>query len=162
MTIKNELKQKKENAMVYTVKFTGEESTRIKIKEEYEAIPINGLDLFKWCATVGAIIQDADEIDLNKEYIFEYIGTGTYIVTEFKKDDYKYKYCVILPLRTGVAKDLLGNRVFYCIPNDIKVDILDDETKKKIHEIDLNLINFVDPKDIYYSEEDGITNMWLG
>ena len=45
--------------------------------------------------------------------------------------------------------------------NNGKVDILDDETKKKIHEIDLNLINFVNPKDIYYSEEDGITNMWL-
>ena len=31
MNIKNDLKQKKENAMVYTVKFTGEESTRVKI-----------------------------------------------------------------------------------------------------------------------------------
>jgi len=48
--IKEELKQKKENAMVYTVKFSGDESTRIKIREEYEAIPINGLDLLKCCA----------------------------------------------------------------------------------------------------------------
>ena len=160
MTIKEELKQKKLNAMVYTVKFSGDESTRIKVREEYEAIPINGLELLKCCAAVGFMVKNFDEIELTKEYTLEFIGIGTYIATEFKKDD-KYKYCVILPLRTGVAKDLLGNRVFYCISNDVKVDILDDETKKKIHEIDLNLINFVDYKDIYYSEEDGIINMWL-
>jgi len=54
--------------MVYTVKFTGEESTRIKIREEYETIPINGLDLLKCCAAVGFMIKNFDEIELKRIY----------------------------------------------------------------------------------------------
>jgi len=154
MTIKDELKQKKENAMVYTVKFSGEESTRIKVREEYDAIPINGLDLLKCCAAVGFMIKNFDEIDLNKEYILEFIGIGTHIVTEFKKDD--YKYCAILPLRTRTAKDILGNKVFNCKINNGKVDILDDNTERKIHEIELDKVQFVRPEEFYYKEDNTI------
>ena len=156
MNIKDELKQKKENAMIYTIKFTGEESTRIKIQEEYEAIPINGLDLLKCCAAVGFMIKNFDEIELNKEYTLEFIGIATHIATEFKKDD--YKYCVILPLRTGTAKDILGNRVFNCKINNGKVDILDDNTERKIHEIELDKVQFVKPEEFYRQED---TTMWM-
>ena len=155
MTIKDELKQKKENAMVYTVKFTGEESTRIKIREEYEAMPINGLDLLKCCAAVGFMIKNFDEIELNKEYTLEFIGIATHIATEFKKDD--YKYCVLLPIRTGTAKEILGNRVFNCEIKDGKVDILDDNTEK-IHEIELDKVQFVRTEEFYRHED---TTMWL-
>ena len=156
MNIKDELKQKKENAMVYTVKFTGEEPTRIKIREEYEAIPINGLDLLKCCAAVGFMIKNFDEIELNKEYTLEFIGIGTHIATEVKKDD--YKYCVLLPIRIGTAKDILGNRVFNCKINNGKVDILDDNTERKIHEIELDKVQFVRPEEIYRKED---TTMWM-
>ena len=154
--IKEELKQKKENAMVYTVKFSGDESTRIKIREEYEAIPINGLDLLKCCATIGAMIKNADEIDVNKEYFLEFIGIGTYIAMEVRED--LYEYCTILPLRTGTAKEILGNRVFNCKINNGKVDILDDNYEIKIHEIELDKVQFVKPEEIYRQED---TTMWL-
>jgi len=147
MTIKEELKQKKENAMVYTVKFTGEESTRIKIREEYEAMPINGLDLLKCCAAVGFIIKNFDEIELNKEYTLEFIGIGTYIAMEVRED--LYEYCTILPLRIGTAKDILGNRVFNCKINNGKVDILDDNYEIKIHETELDKVQFVKPEEFY-------------
>ena len=156
MNIKDELKQKKENAIVYTVKFAGEESTRIKIQEEYKATPINGLDLFKWCATVGAIIQNVDEIDINKKYVLEFTGMGTHIATEVNKD--KYKYCAILPLRAEIAKDILGNRVFNCKINNGKVDILDDNYEIKIHEIELDKVQFVKSEEFYRQED---TTMWM-
>ena len=154
MTIKEELKQKKLNAMVYTVKFSGDESTRIKVREEYEAIPINGLDLLKCCAATGFMVKNFDEIDLNKKYTLEFIGIGIHIATEFKKDD--YKYCVLLPIRTGTAKDILGNKVFNCEINNGKVDILDDNTERKIHEIELDKVQFVRTEEFYYKEDNTI------
>lgn len=156
MKIKNELENKKEKAMVYTTNFTDDNQDKIKIRKETEAIPISGLDLFKWCAFVGARIQNAEEINLDKEYILEFIGMGAYIATEFKKD--KYKYCVILPLRTGVVKDFLGNQVFHCVTENGKVDILDDSGSKKIYETELNNVVLVEP-DKFYCKDD--LTMWL-
>lgn len=89
MNFKNQLENKKEKAMVYTMGTNDDESIKVKIREEYEAIPINGLDLFKWCAFVGARIQNAEEIKLDKEYILEFIGCGTYIATEITKRKYE-------------------------------------------------------------------------
>ena len=156
MTIRDELKQKRENAMVYTLGFTHNRFTRCKIREEYEAMPINGLDLLKCCATIGAMIKNADEIDVNKEYFLEFIGIGTYIAMEVRED--LYEYCTILPLRTGTAKEILGNRVFNCKINNGKVDILDDNTERKIHEIELDKVQFIKPEEFYRQED---TTMWL-
>jgi len=156
MTIRDELKQKRENAMVYTLGFIHNGFTRYKIREDYEAIPINGLDLLKCCATIGFMIKNADKIDVNKEYILEFIGMSTYIAIEIKKE--QYKYCVILPLRIGTAKEILGNRVFNCKINNGKVDILDNNIERKIHEIDLNGVQFVKPEEFYRQED---TTMWM-
>jgi len=100
--------------------------------------------------------SNVDEINLNKEYILEFIGCATHIAIEVKKDD--YKYCAILPLRTGVSKDILGNRVFNCEINNGKVNIIDDNGKTKIHEIGLDKVQFVKPEE-FYREED--TTMWM-
>ena len=156
--MKNKLIKMAEKAKVYTLKFDGDsDAVRVKIREKYDAVPINGLNLLKWCASVGAMIQNVDEIDLNKKYTLEFIGIGTHIATEFKKDD--YKYCAILPLRTGKAKDILGNRVFNCeINNDKVVNILDDNGKNKIHEIGLDKVQFVKPEEFYRQED---TTMWM-
>ena len=40
------------------------------------------------------------------------------------------KYCVVLPLRTGEVKEILGNRVFHCVIKDNNVEILDDNSEK--------------------------------
>jgi len=158
MTIRDKLKQMRENAMVYTLGFTHNGFTRYKIREEYEAIPIDGLDLLKCCAAIGFMIKNADKIDVNKEYVLEFIGIGTHIVTEIKKNQYDYKYCTILPLRTGTAKDILGNRVFNCKINNGKVDILDDNYEIKIHEIELDKVQFVKPEEFYRQKD---TTMWM-
>ena len=114
------------------------------------------MDLLKCCAALGFMIKNYDEIDLNKEYTLEFIGIVTHIATEFKKDD--YKYCVLLPIRTGTAKDILGNRVFNCNINNGKVNILDDNIERKIYEIELNKVQFVRPEEFYRQED---TTMWI-
>jgi len=70
----------------------------------------------------------------------------------------KCKYCVILPLRIGKAKEVLGDRVFHCIVNNDKVEILDDNSERKIHEMELNEVKFVDYTDVYYKDD---VTMWL-
>lgn len=88
MSIKNELSNKKEKALIYTWKINDiEPNEKIKVKEVFEATPINGLDLFKWCAFCGAMIDNAEEINLGNNYFLEFVGCGTYKAT--KTENYK-------------------------------------------------------------------------
>jgi len=68
------------------------------------------------------------------------------------------KYCVVLPLRTGEAKEILDNRVFHCTVNNSKVELLDDNSERKIYELNLNQVKIVDFSDVYFKED---ITMWL-
>jgi len=88
MSIKNELSNKKEKALIYTWKINDvEPNEKIKIKEIFEATPINGLDLFKWCAFCGAMIENAEEINLEDYYFLEFVGCGSYKATKAEKNE---------------------------------------------------------------------------
>lgn len=45
-----------------------------------------------------------------------------------------FAFCVILPIKKGIAKKILGNRVFNCKLENSKVFIYDDEKKKMLAE----------------------------
>lgn len=68
------------------------------------------------------------------------------------------QYCVVLPLRTGEAKRVLGDRVFHCKVNNNKVDILDDNSERKIHEINLEDVKIIPFNDIQFKND---ATMWL-
>jgi len=68
------------------------------------------------------------------------------------------KYCVILPLRVGGVKEILGNRVFHCTVNNNNVEILNDNSERKIHELDLSKVEIVNFSDVYFKED---VTMWL-
>ena len=86
MSVKNELSNKKEKALLCTWKFNDvEPNERVKVKEKSEATPINGLDLLKYCAFCGAMIDNAEEINLEDDYFLEFLGCGTYKATKAEK-----------------------------------------------------------------------------
>jgi len=86
MSVKLELSRKKELALLYTIKINDvEPNERVKVKEKSEATPINGLDLLKYCAFCGAMIDNAEEINLEEDYFLEFVGCGTYKATKAEK-----------------------------------------------------------------------------
>ena len=69
------------------------------------------------------------------------------------------RYCVILPIRTGEAKELLGNRVFNCLDNSInKTKIFDDMNENIIKVINRDDVVFVKHNDIIFKKDH---SMWL-
>jgi len=117
MSVKLELSRKKELALLYTIKINDiEPNEKVKVKEIFESIPINGLDLLKYCAFCGAMIDNAEEVNIEDSYFLEFIGCGTY--KAIKSEDNKL---VKINSDTAMRKICAGENVYRKVADHYKL-----------------------------------------
>jgi hypothetical protein len=75
---KYDYRSKVDDAVILKFNPNEDEIEPIKVKEISQATPINGLDLFRFCAFNGAMIQNADKVKPEKTYYLEFLGMCTY------------------------------------------------------------------------------------
>lgn len=116
MKFKKILEDMKDKALIYKMDFSTEESAKVKVQDRYEATPIGGLDLYKFCAFNGARIENAEDIKLDKEYYLEFLGLATYKAIESKENN-----LIKISLNDAITKISQGENVYQKIDENYKL-----------------------------------------